>query len=184
MKTVSYEYVSTDGKYRAVFPDNVMESIFVYCARVGPRETGGILVGLYTNDQSTAIVTEATPPPRDSKSGSTWFHRGVAGLRSLLEKYWKNPKRQYYLGEWHFHPAVDVEPSHVDISQMTRISLDRRYNCPEPISLIVGEVREGKRSTRLIVFPRNSTAVELFPAILLREIIDRDPQVLGRVTGF
>lgn len=183
MKMASYEYVSADGKYRAVVPDNVMESIFVLCAGVGSKETGGILVGFYTDDQSTAIVTEAAPPPRDSQSGSTWFHRGVAGLRSLLEKYWKNPKRQYYLGEWHFHTAVDVEPSPVDIDQMIRISRNRRSNCPEPISLIVGEVQEGRRRVRLFVFLRSSSGMELFPANILREITDGDPKVLGRVTG-
>ena len=36
------------------------------CSRSGSLETGGILVGHYTNDNSTAVVTEVLPPPSDS----------------------------------------------------------------------------------------------------------------------
>lgn len=162
MKMASYEYASADGKYRAIVPAKVMQSVFALCAGAGSKETGGIFIGFYTDDQSTAIITNATPPPRDSRAGRTWFHRGIAGLRSLLEKYWKNPKRRYYLGEWHFHAAVDVKPSPEDVGQMIRISRERDYNCPEPISLIVGEPRDGKRSVRMFVFPRGSPAMELF----------------------
>ncbi len=125
------------------------------------------MIGFYTEDQSTAIVTKATPPPRDSRAGRTWFHRGIAGLRLLLEKYWTKPERRYYIGEWHFHTAVDVEPSPDDIDQMTRISRDRKYNCPEPVSLIVGKERRGERRVRMFVFLRDSSAMELHPTSLV-----------------
>lgn len=77
----------------------------------GAIETGGILVGHYTSDKSTAVVTEALPPPKDSMRGRSWFHRGISGLRGLLVKCWNNQVRTYYIGEWHYHPVSILEPS-------------------------------------------------------------------------
>ena len=36
------------------------------CSQSKTIETGGILVGHYSADSSTVIVTEAVPPPEDS----------------------------------------------------------------------------------------------------------------------
>lgn len=101
-------------------------------------ETGGILIGYYDVSCHNAIITEITNAPIDSNSGRSWFHRGVIGLKQLLIQRWKI-KEDYYLGEWHLHPKSSPQPSHVDISQMKKISKDKRYNCREPLLLIVGE---------------------------------------------
>ena len=81
------------------------------CRCSGSVETGGILVGRYTKDESTAIVTEAPPPPQDSARGRSWFHRGVAGLRGLLAKRWATELRTYYVGEWHYTPRASWNPA-------------------------------------------------------------------------
>lgn len=125
------------------------------CRRSGSVETGGILVGHYTKDESMAIVTEALPPPKDSAQGRSWFHRGVAGLSGLLAKRWESELRTYYVGEWHYHPASIVEPSGDDLTQMHGINADPRYRCREPIMVIVGQAPPGKeRPVRAFVFPR------------------------------
>lgn len=132
------------------------------CKRSGVIETGGILVGHYTSDQSTAVVTEALPPPRDSSRGRRWFHRGVAGLRRLLAKRWENATRTYYVGEWHYHPATIVEPSGDDLAQMYSVSGDPRYQCKEPLMLIVGDASEGdERPVRAFIFPQDEKHIEL-----------------------
>jgi hypothetical protein len=70
-------------RLRAAPDDCFMEQIDRECARSGDVETGGVLVGHYTGDESTAVITEALPPLKDSARGRSWFHRGVAGLRGL-----------------------------------------------------------------------------------------------------
>lgn len=131
------------------------------CGRSGAIETGGILVGHYTADESMAVVTEALPPPKDSARGRSWFHRGVAGLRGLLAKRWESQVRTYYIGEWHYHPASIVEPSEDDFAQMYSINADPRYNCREPVMLIVGQARNGdERPVRALVFPRGQLHIE------------------------
>ena len=131
------------------------------CRRSDSVETGGILIGHYTKDESTAVVTEALPPPKDSARGRSWFHRGVAGLRGLLAKRWESELRTYYVGEWHFHPASIVEPSGEDLNQMHAISADQRYHCREPIMVIVGKAAPGEdRPVRAFVFPNEAPFVE------------------------
>lgn len=144
------------------------------CVRSGPNETGGILVGHYTTDESTAVVTEALPPPRDSSRGRRWFHRGVAGLRGLLARRWESRICIYYIGEWHFHPASIVEPSSDDLAQMYGINSDPRYQCREPVMLIVGKAQHGeKRPVRAFVFPQGEQHIEFEPQ---GYDVDDDPQ--------
>lgn len=100
----------------------------------GINETGGIILGHYT-DATTAIITKIVGPPSDSKSGRFWFIRGVKGLASLLVKAWE--VNEYYLGEWHYHPNGTITPSQQDLRQMKKISQSNRYNCPEPIMIII-----------------------------------------------
>lgn len=80
----------------------------------------------------------ASPPPPDSKSGTTWFARGVCGLQRWLDSLWHGPSRAYYLGEWHLHPGGAPTPSGTDLEQMTAIANNPRYACPEPILVILG----------------------------------------------
>lgn len=127
------------------------------CSRSGEIETGGILIGHYTKDQSTVIVTEALPPPKDSARGRSWFHRGVAGMCALLEKAWERQPRTYYVGEWHYHPASIVEPSRDDLAQMYRINADPSYQCREPVMIIAGKgLSADERPIRVFVFPRGA----------------------------
>ncbi|NJL02993.1 MAG: hypothetical protein HC910_21390 [Spirulinaceae cyanobacterium SM2_1_0] len=131
------------------------------CTRSGSVETGGILIGHYTKDESTAIVTEALPPPRDSARGRSWFYRGVAGLRGLLAKRWESELRTYYIGEWHYHPASIVEPSGDDLAQMYAVNADPRYQCRAPIMIIVGQgLNFGERPVRAFVFPHGAPFME------------------------
>jgi len=109
------------------------------CSRADQQETGGVLIGHYTEDESTAIVTEASGPPRDSSYGPSWFHRGVAGLKSVLARRWNGQQRTYYLGEWHYHPADFVEPSNDDLTQMRHISVSANYRCTLPEALDAAE---------------------------------------------
>lgn len=117
-----------------------------YVAISEPNETGGVLMGYYTDDMTCAVVTEVVGPPKDSKSGRTWFKRGVHGLKDLFKKAWE--KKQYYLGEWHFHPYGTTEPSAQDYYQMLEIAESTRYACPEAIMIIIAG-----RSTHFTIQP-------------------------------
>ncbi len=148
------------GEFALVIDDQCWRSIEKECSRWDGMETGGILIGYYTSDKSTAIVTEASGPPRDSRRGPTWFQRGVAGLTSLLGELWRQSQRTHYLGEWHYHPSPSVEPSQEDIDQMVSISTSPNYRCQEPIMLVVGRTSSGRRPVRAFVFPNSRAHLE------------------------
>lgn len=137
------------------------ENILHFCEKALNKETGGILIGYYTEDLTTAVITEVTPAPPDSRSGCSWFYRGIAGLKQLFLRKWKEVERRHYLGEWHYHPRKHVEPSIDDMSQMVNISKDGHYNCQEPVMLIVGYGYGVDRHIRALVFPRREPMLEL-----------------------
>lgn len=92
-------------------------------------------MGSYNDSLNCAVVSDASERPPDSKSGRTWLMRGTAGLQDWLNRLWNKSERRYYLGEWHFHPGGDSEPSRMDIKQMGKIARSSFYKCPEPILL-------------------------------------------------
>jgi len=145
-------FSTNDGRFGLQVNHSTVKNVLDLCRRSNHEETGGILLGAYNADLSVAIVTQATEPPNDSKAGNSWFQRGVSGLKSLLERLWKT-KREYYLGEWHFHPFSDPEPSMTDVNELRRIAKTRTYSCPEPVMLIIGGNPRENWSARAFVFP-------------------------------
>lgn len=135
----------------------------VECTKADDREIGGILIGYYSEDHSTAIITEASSPPQDSTYGYNWFRRGIAGLKSILAYRWQNAdRRTYYVGEWHYHPTVQVIPSGDDFRQMQEINCSSNYHSKDPIMLIIGQKHKGARQLRAFVFPYGSPPYEFF----------------------
>lgn len=179
----SWSAQTTDGNYRLVIEAGVLDDLDRMCAAAGHMETGGVLVGRYSTDLTTAIILEATPPPPDSRRGPSWFNRGILGLREMLRRRWRSKKRTYYVGEWHFHPAARVEPSAEDIAQAYSICYEENYHCAEPLLLILGTLDDGQeRATRAFVFPRGERYMELvrLPGNRLQRTTLRSPAETSR----
>ena len=154
-----------DGAFAVALEGSALRALDRYCRDAGSVETGGILIGRYSDDLALAIVREATPPPTDSKRGRSWFVRGVTGLSEMLGKRWRARERTFYIGEWHFHPVNCVEPSRQDFAQMLEISRGREYSCKEPLLLILGAgKREDLRVFRAFVCPANDAPMEFHRA--------------------
>lgn len=105
---------------------------------IGKKETGGIAIGRYSSSLKMVYINELSEAPTDSKAGFSWFVRGIKGLGEYLRKKWLQSE-EYYLGEWHFHPANVPEPSRTDKNQLKRISEDARFNCKEPVLIIISK---------------------------------------------
>lgn len=130
------------------------------CRQSHPLETGGIMVGQYHGE--SAMLTEALPPPADSVLGAASFHRGTFGMKEILLERWNGWPRTHYIGEWHYHPSSVLSPSDEDLKTMRSISTDPRYDCAQPIMLIVGQAAKRKdRPVRAFVFPRGDGPIEL-----------------------
>jgi hypothetical protein len=147
--------------FRVVISDEAVEHMFLLCDEDRSRETGGILIGSYSSDCTTAHVGEATSPPSDSKSGPNWFHRGTEGLEELLRERWHAEPRTYYVGEWHFHTAAVPWPSPQDKKQMRVVARDGRYDCARPLLIIVSPVGKGRWRVKCFIFPGGTSPEEV-----------------------
>jgi integrative and conjugative element protein (TIGR02256 family) len=144
-----------------LLPDKILYELFALCTKAFPLETGGIIYGDYTDDNSCASIKGVTGQTTDSRAGRTWFHRGVGKLQILLNNLWRN--KLYYLGEWHFHPNGAPDPSGRDLSSLKSIAESSRTHCTDPLMLIVG----GNKSTftyRAYLVNGDGEYVELDPA--------------------
>lgn len=137
-----------------------------------PNETGGILIGRYSADLTVATVVQVTRPPRDSRSGPTWFTRGTYGLNRLLERAWRDGL--HYLGEWHYHPEGLPEPSATDRAQMSAITCEAKMQCATPVLLILGDADAGRQIAAYVHIDN-----ELFPLTLADDANKIEPH-LGR----
>ena len=122
--------------YRVELDEDALAFMLSACEEAGRLETGGILIGTYSDDGGSARVSRAVGPPEGSQATSTRFVRSEAGLAELLKQLWA--VQQHYLGEWHSHPGGAGVPSAQDRRQMASISDDSAYSCPNPILVIVG----------------------------------------------
>ena len=151
---------SSDGRFRVCLGSHQLKTLLAMCRESRPMETGGLLIGKYNAAHDTAIVTRVWGPPKDSVRKRTSFRRGTYGLQVQLDFLWKTTK-EYYLGEWHYHPGGTAQPSKSDIHQMVRVAKSLQYNTPEPLLIIVGGP-EWKLVTH--VFPRCHQPVKLDPS--------------------
>ena len=150
-------FKTEDGRFSVVIEDGLLEYLCELCAEAVPLETGGILIGSYTEGGNTASVTRVEGPPSDSKGERNRFYRGTNGLQDLMEALWKSG--EHYLGEWHSHPGGLPKPSRSDLEQMKAISEDHEAHCPEPILVVISEA--GCVAVR--VFPIGEPEVQLLP---------------------
>ena len=156
----SVELWSPDGRFGLRVPNRILVRLLRLCELSNTRETGGILVGRYTDARNCALITDMSPPPKDSKSGRAWFARGVHGLQVWLDRLWRSV-RHYYVGEWHFHPGGPSSPSDVDSQQMHAIARSLLYQCPEPILFILGGDTKVSWTIGAYVYPRAEDRIEL-----------------------
>lgn len=129
-------FVTADRRLAVVIGDNIRSRLIAHCARAGRNETGGVLVGRYTDLHDQALITEVSGPPRDSIHMRVSFIRGLVGLQRRIDRAWR--RHDYYLGEWHFHPYMDATPSDRDRKQITAFARDPAYACPQPILIVIG----------------------------------------------
>lgn len=154
------DYKDHLGRYTVSLSEGTLEVMFKWCKEANGMETGGILLGFYSADLKRAEISRAIGPTSDSSSGQTWFVRGIKGLNRLLHKLWIL-RKDYYLGEWHYHPNASPTPSNVDISQLEAIAKSKKHSCPEPVLVIVGGDPRGYWTMSVTVFPRDGEPTAL-----------------------
>ena len=135
MNELTFEHSS--GKFVVKFSKHIVDDMVEFCSSDLANETGGILIGKYSTNSMFAYVKKADVAPSDSEKGNTWFQRGVAGLKQMLNQFW-NQEQLFYIGEWHYHPYSSPAPSGTDKKAMIDIATNDENQCKTPILIIIG----------------------------------------------
>jgi integrative and conjugative element protein (TIGR02256 family) len=159
--TQELKFSSSDNLFGLKISFKEMEKIRRCCVKNNNKEeTGGILVGQYSRRHNDAVVTHISKPPDDSKRGASFFIRGIKGLQQLLNLFWK--RKEYYLGEWHYHPFSHPIPSDIDNQQMIAFAQNKLLKCPEPVLLLIGGNPKKEWNIKGFVYFQNGHKIELF----------------------
>lgn len=156
-------FKSACGRYGVSFEVIMFEKMLHECMTASCNETGGILWGMYSDNLDNAIITGFSRAPSDSISSRVSFRRGVIGLQHLLQSLWKKTNREYYLGEWHFHPFSSSTASLTDAQQMFAHANNQGLQCPEPIMIIIGGDPCCDWSVNITVYTREGKVYNLIP---------------------
>lgn len=106
-------------------------------------ETGGILLGSIS--ERTMVITLASGPGPSAKKEKTGFLKDREYCQSILNKrYEESGTKEIYLGEWHYHPSRNNNPSNRDLKSLSDISLQKEYITTEPVMIILSN--EGEAS--------------------------------------
>lgn len=138
-------FLDEHRRYNVNLDNKCYEQMLYYSDKANPYETGGILIGNYSLNLTTANILQITPPPKNSTYKKYSFYRSSTELKKILDAAWE--QGYYYLGEWHYHPNKLAIPSKVDIKQMIDFSENRSLRCPEPILIIIGGNRDSWKAT-------------------------------------
>jgi len=156
MNVAPLKFKTLDGVFSLSVDYSIVEKILNLCKIAPNVETGGILVGQYNTDHDAALVTDISGPPEDSRKTHSTFFRGVKGLQIWLNHIWRS-NREYYLGEWHYHPFASAEASSVDIHQLKENSENGPLVCPEPVLLIIGGDPNSQWVARAYIYPKGQS---------------------------
>lgn len=117
----------------------VEESIIAKISQIGiekyPLETGGFLVGYYSNDSMTLHIKDLLLPSKQ-KGMAYLFERSIDGMKQVFKKLFEDQK-YFYIGEWHTHTNGSSMYSSTDLNAMIEIANCETVSITNPILLIL-----------------------------------------------
>lgn len=127
--------INTYKNVSLMIDDSLLERLTQVALQNYPNESGGFLVGYYSQDFMTLHITDFILP-QQQKSSSFLFERSIIGIKEIFNKLFVT-KKCYYIGEWHTHPDGSSMYSQTDLKAMIEIATCKTVNITNPILLIL-----------------------------------------------
>jgi integrative and conjugative element protein (TIGR02256 family) len=103
-----------------------------------PLETGGVLVGYWSEDGREVVITAVSGPgPKAIHSKSDFTPDYLYQDQFVASAYARSGRRHTYLGDWHTHPDGGTKLSGLDKRTLRRISRAQDARAAAPIMVIV-----------------------------------------------
>lgn len=137
-------------------PDTVLQGIKGMAIDAFPNETGGTLIGYYSDNRRIAHIRRALNVQVGGASGETWFYRPPDTIDDQLERVYKKSRgRLHYLGEWHTHPSASSMPSITDIRSLYKLANEPEVATDTPILFILGGDFERRPSITCVLIEKS-----------------------------
>ena len=133
-------YISEELGLKIFIKDDLFYSLSKKAEAGCPNESGGLLVGKYSTDNKTVIVTNAVTPTKEITTPTSYTRK-----TDNMESVWKELYEEglQYVGEWHSHPKGSPQYSTEDLNAMRGIYADENITISKPLLLILG-VKDGE----------------------------------------
>lgn len=113
--------------------------MLTHARRAAPHETGGLLVGYWSESGSEVVVVDATAPGPAAREESNSFTPDYDhDLQVIARRYADSNRRHTYLGDWHSHPTSTAYLSPDDLDALRRIGRDERARAAQPLMIVLG----------------------------------------------
>lgn len=121
-----------------VLAESAEAAMVAAAIKAHPLETGGILLGVYLDDEPWVTrVIELASPDR----GRHHYKIPGGATQPAVQAARRDDHRLGYLGDWHTHPA-DVGPSPTDLATLALVSITHPRT-PNPTLVVVRHTAEG-----------------------------------------
>ena len=129
------------GEWRVCTDESFEKRIRKYRQVKLPKETGGVLLGGFDQENRIVYLVDLLPSPPDSAEWPTLYIRGCQGLESAVNKVGQRTNGQlHYVGEWHSHPnGYTTDPSKDDKKVFRWLTENAARDSNPPLMAIVGE---------------------------------------------
>lgn len=129
------------GEWRVCADERVEKSIRQYRQAKLPKETGGVLIGSFDQENRIVYLVDVLPSPPDSEEWPTLYVRGSQGLETAVHNIRQRTNGQLqYVGEWHAHPSRHkTEPSKDDKKVFAWLSQNAARDCNPGVMAIAGD---------------------------------------------
>lgn len=122
--------------------ERLLESMEAEAALHGPDETGGMLIG-YWSDSGDAVITDTIEGgPGAVRRPSRFLPDGQWQQERLDEIYIRSGRVHTFLGDWHSHPLGGLRPSLRDRDTAKKVAKSKEARASQPLTLICAK-REG-----------------------------------------
>jgi proteasome lid subunit RPN8/RPN11 len=132
------------GEWTLIADQGILDIIGQLRAEKLPKETGGVLLGWFDNEEKIVRIVDTIASPPDSKEWPTLYIRGCKGLPKLVDVATAASGEQvHYVGEWHSHPdGHTCDPSSDDMKVFTWLTEHMDEHGLPAVMMIAGEAAQ------------------------------------------
>lgn len=110
--------------------------------RRAPLETGGVLLGYWSADEQSTLISDASGPgPRATHRRFDFAPDAKFQEAYVAQAYEDSGRVSTYLGDWHSHPGGGDELSPTDVATLWRIARYARARARRPMMAILSGTR-------------------------------------------